>query len=397
MEHNSQNTHAWIPETDAERSAIREQLERILGSPLFKNSKRYPNLLRFVVERALQGHTEPLKERTLGIEVFGREPDYDTNLDPVVRTTAVEIRKRIAQYYHEVGHETEIRIDFPPGTYMPEFRMPTKPAVVAPVPEPPKPAEQVKKPALWVVAAIITSVGVAVAIVWLFPWMRSSQSTSELDRFWAPVLATSGPVTIYIGQNVPTTPSNTMMELQQAEQVAFADATAMARFTGFLTANHRDFRFRLQPTSRMEDLRDGPTILIGAFNNSWAIRLTEQLRFGFRTNPETHISGIIDRREQGALKWSQKMAAPYNEIKEDYALVSRVVDPTTGKIVVTASGITKFGTEAAGEFLTCESCMRDLASKAGNGWDRKNLEVVIGASVIGRAAGPPHVVAFNAN
>jgi len=31
-----------MPETDAERSAIREQLERILSSALFKNSKRYP-------------------------------------------------------------------------------------------------------------------------------------------------------------------------------------------------------------------------------------------------------------------------------------------------------------------------------------------------------------------
>jgi len=68
-------------------------LERILSSPLFRKSKRFPNLLRFVVERSLHGHSEPLKERTLGIEVFGRAPDYDTNLDPVVRTTAVEIRK----------------------------------------------------------------------------------------------------------------------------------------------------------------------------------------------------------------------------------------------------------------------------------------------------------------
>ena len=123
-----------MPETDVERKAVREQLDRVLASPLFKNSKRYPSLLRYVVERSLDGHTGHLKERTLGIEVFGREPDYDTNLDPVVRTSAVEIRKRIAQYYHEPGHETEIRIDFPPGTYLPEFRQPQKPVVEPPPP-----------------------------------------------------------------------------------------------------------------------------------------------------------------------------------------------------------------------------------------------------------------------
>src|SRR3974377_136999 len=126
----------WIPETEGERSAIRDQLERILASPLFKNSKRYPNLLRFVVERALEGHTDPLKERTLGVEVFGRAPDYDTNLDPVVRTTACEIRKRIAQYYHDATHETEIRIEFPAGTYVPEFRIPPKPVNSSVPPEP---------------------------------------------------------------------------------------------------------------------------------------------------------------------------------------------------------------------------------------------------------------------
>ena len=88
---------------------------------MFKNSKRYPNLLRDVVERTLEGHSGHLKERTLGAEVFGREPDYDTNLDPVVRTSAVEIHKRIAQYYHEAAHESEIRMIFRPERTCPSF------------------------------------------------------------------------------------------------------------------------------------------------------------------------------------------------------------------------------------------------------------------------------------
>ena len=104
---------SWMPETQAERNAIREQLERLLANPLFKHSRRYPSMLRYVVEHALFGDSGQLKERTLGIEVFARDPHYDTNLDPVVRTTAGEIRKRIAQYYHEPGHEGEVRIDLP--------------------------------------------------------------------------------------------------------------------------------------------------------------------------------------------------------------------------------------------------------------------------------------------
>src|SRR5690242_3047257 len=114
----------WIPETEAGKCAVQDQLERILSHPVFRGSKRSGALLRHVVQYALDGHIESLKERTLGIEVFGREPDYDTNLDPVVRTAAGEVRKRIAQYYHVDGHEHELRIDLPAGSYVPEFRFP---------------------------------------------------------------------------------------------------------------------------------------------------------------------------------------------------------------------------------------------------------------------------------
>ncbi len=92
--------------TDEERKAIHEQLERLLSNSHFKQSRRFPSFLRFVIDQTLQGQTDLLKERTLGIEIFGREADYDTASDPIVRVTATEIRKRIAQYYQEPGHET---------------------------------------------------------------------------------------------------------------------------------------------------------------------------------------------------------------------------------------------------------------------------------------------------
>src|ERR1700729_1397165 len=83
---------------------VRTQLTRLLANPLFLHSKHYPGLLRYVVTETLEGRGVHLKERALGVEVFGRSADYDTNADPVVRTSASEVRKRIAQYYHEPGH-----------------------------------------------------------------------------------------------------------------------------------------------------------------------------------------------------------------------------------------------------------------------------------------------------
>src|ERR1035438_8213611 len=117
------------------REEVRKQLARLLASSLFQHSKHYPALLRYVVNETLDGRGGFLKERALGVEVFGRDPDYDSNADPVVRTSACEVRKRIAQYYHEPGHELEIRIDLASGSYTPEFRY--APPGSAALPSPP--------------------------------------------------------------------------------------------------------------------------------------------------------------------------------------------------------------------------------------------------------------------
>ena len=113
----------WSPQTPEERELLLRELNTILSSHHFRNSKRYPALLKYVVNRTLDGDADQLKERTLGVEIFDRSPDYDTNADPIVRVTAGEVRKRIAQFYHEDGRESRFHIDIPLGSYVPEFKL----------------------------------------------------------------------------------------------------------------------------------------------------------------------------------------------------------------------------------------------------------------------------------
>lgn len=337
--------------------------------------------MRYVVERSLAGHSEPLKERILGVEVFGRDPDYDTNLDPVVRTSAVEVRKRIAQYYHEAAHETEIRIDFPPGTYLPEFRHPLK----APVDAAARPR---RRRLLLGVAA-----GLAVVLVLTLAGMWSPRGA--LEKFWGPVLDSSDPVLVYIGGYAMEPPPQpiSLTDLQNSERVAYADATAFGRIIALMSMHHKLYRTRLQVSAKIDDLKDGPAVLIGAFNNSWTLRLTGELRFSFARNPETHVSWIQDRENPTFIKWSHQMTAPYADVQEDYAIISRVVDPTTGRLVVTASGLAKFGTEAAGEFLTNPAYMEQISRRAPKYWERRNMQIIIRAHVVGRSSGPPEILA----
>src|SRR5512147_1451713 len=104
-----------------DHAAVHAQLARLLDSPHFRNSKRSQALLRFVVQAALAGDQNSLKERGIGAAVFGREPAYDTAQDPIVRNVAIEVRKRLAQYYLEPEHAAELRIDLPSGSYLPSF------------------------------------------------------------------------------------------------------------------------------------------------------------------------------------------------------------------------------------------------------------------------------------
>jgi len=113
-------------EVTSNATLVREQLKRLVAHPLFTNSKRYPVLLTYTVEQTLLGNAGDLKERTIGVEAFGREPSYDVSLDPVVRMTAAEVRKRLTQYYfspeYSPDHAGEMIIELPVGSYVPLFR-----------------------------------------------------------------------------------------------------------------------------------------------------------------------------------------------------------------------------------------------------------------------------------
>jgi hypothetical protein len=104
----------------AEQAAsVRSALELAISSDAFAGSKQCQDFLRLVVERALAGEVDILSERMIGVELFGRPADFDTSNDGVVRVRAAEVRKRLAQYYR--ASSTSVRIELPPGSYVPEF------------------------------------------------------------------------------------------------------------------------------------------------------------------------------------------------------------------------------------------------------------------------------------
>ena len=110
------------PNAGIPHDAIAAELDSVAASAAFGKTERPARFLRHLVETALRGDRDHLKESVLGMDVFGRPASWDPRLDPVVRQEAARLRKRLAAYYQNGGAEDEVRIELPVGSYVPVFR-----------------------------------------------------------------------------------------------------------------------------------------------------------------------------------------------------------------------------------------------------------------------------------
>lgn len=396
-------------------SEIKETLRLILESNPFRTSKQCQDLLRYIVSQSLNADDSALKERVIGAEVFGREPAYDTNGDPVVRVRAADVRKRLAQYYQSLEPDANVvHIELQPGSYRAHFRCDSPPAAS----ETPDVSEAKKRPVIsqpgvkrrWFTTTasklLLLAVGVA-AIAGILLGIQNLW-TSPQERFWAPLTNAGQPVLIYIGANVAYVFSTDYLAKYRAAQglpyngpeffvdlppkssvraedlvpvkdtfVTTADVTAIVQLTTLFRDWKRPFMLRSGSDLSFGDLRNRPSVMIGAFNNPWTLEVTGDLPYTFQHGTE------IRNRDHPDHSWSRDPKDPRSGETDDYALISRLISSKTGGPVVTVAGIGEYGTQAAAEFLTNPEKMRDFLKNAPRGWESKNMQAVLHVKAIG--------------
>ena len=399
---------------------IREQLRRLVAHPLFTNSKRYPVLLTYIVEQTLLGNASELKERTIGVEAFGREPSYDVNLDPVVRTTAAEVRRRISQYYYNPDHAGELVIELPIGSYAPTFREPaiqiglaaetqsapkveTVPpdnigSLLAPANVENEHSKIIDRRWILVAIALLVAVGIGFSIgrAKVSSSAVSVRVPSSIARFWEPITATSSRITYCLG--VPTDSvdlqGRTVPAIPAGESASLNvyDVITLARSIAPLVPKNSEFRVMAASDTGFAQLREGPFVLIGAFDNPWTMRITQDLPIGFEYDNH-HVRQVVDRTSSPKGIWTLQWQVPGKSLARDYAVVARLHDKVTGEPVIILAGILGEGTEAASEVVSNQAYLDAVLEKAPKNWDQLNLEAVIEANVIEGHPGPPTVVA----
>lgn len=408
-------TESWTPSSEEEKGAVQQQLERLLASPPFHSSKRYAQFLRFVVARTLEGQGHDLKERVLGIEVFDRPPDYDTNTDPIVRVTAAEIRKRIDQYYHDPKHSQEIRLFLPPGSYAPQFSWPSYPngLAVALSARPSSASVPVQTATesdnghsvshRWISAkALPLILAILVIMAAAAIWWRGRPTI--LRQFWAPFVNSPDPALFCIADQVQYAnirlrdagdPQKEITLPDTMVTVIIDDLNPLVNVAGTLRTYGKNYRVLGESTTSLTDLRRNPSVFIGAFDNTWTLRLTSALRFHFVNDPSMAQLWIEDREHPEKRDWLLDRTQQKTEDYKDYAIVARFIPPDTDQYAVVAAGIGRGGTVAAGEFLVDEHRMQEILANAPKDWQTKNIEIVLETQVIQGRSGPPRVRAIH--
>ena len=115
----------------------RDQAQKIAASKTFQSAPTLQQLFRFLASRALEAHTDEIKEYTIGVEALGRKQDFDPKTDPIVRVQVYRLRQKLKEYYELEGSQDSILVEIPKGHYLPKFEAQKPlPSNLHPVPVP---------------------------------------------------------------------------------------------------------------------------------------------------------------------------------------------------------------------------------------------------------------------
>lgn len=112
---------ARFASSEGDLAALQQHVNEIIRGPAFKGSHRGGQFLKYIFDQSVAGHFDSLKERLIGVELFGRSPSYDTGEDAIVRVTASDVRRRLLQHYGTSEKPSEFRLSLPVGSYIPEI------------------------------------------------------------------------------------------------------------------------------------------------------------------------------------------------------------------------------------------------------------------------------------
>jgi hypothetical protein len=403
---------AKIAETKGGLASLQQHLKEVIEGDVFKGSHRSGQFLQYVVDQAVAGHFDSLKERVIGMELFGRSASYDTGDDAIVRVTASDVRKRLLQHYGRYGATSGFRIRLPSGSYIPEImrdplgeiglsEMAAKPhdpgpslqesALVADEPAVnasvlPQLETIQPKAAAWRLPLLFGILLVALNLgLWGIFWSRSPHSEAArisslpwsalFGSSHATELITSDPniaeiqgitgslvsVSDYANHNYIPVPNKLTPEqdyfcrtVLRGDNSAGVDAPIVAKVAELAQINSKTIDVRAARSIQLTDLKsDNNFIFLGSpRSDPWFSLFSDQLDFRFVFDKGSRSEFIRNFHPRPNEQQQYVPSALGWATGDSYAILALVKNPDQSGQVLLLAGANEEGTEAAGKFAT---------------------------------------------
>jgi hypothetical protein len=398
-------------------AAVRAHLREVLSGDAFKGSKRAQDFLQLVVEHALAGRLDSLRERMLGAEMFGRPVDYDTANDAVVRVKASEVRRRLGRHYDELQSPPALRIALTSGSYVPQFQWAEvenstildeapgpvdsqfDPVIVSTQPIDGEGADPAVAPRRnwrrWLLrAGLLAAYGGALIFLTWFATVRFGvphQTPKPADPLWAALFeinrntlivpADTGfnlledlterpiPLSEYVSGSyleLPLTGINPhgAKDLHAGRYGSFVDIQIVALFSRLPAYNPQRTLLRFPRDLRVDDLKDANAILLGSVgSNPWASIADSGANFHIVYLQGMEGATIVNSKPQPEEAASYQ--SHWNEPQhETFALIAFLPNLGGNGHLLLLQGLDAAGTQAAAEVLFYSSAMAPILQRA---------------------------------
>lgn len=374
-------------------------VDRVTQSPSFAKSERLSSLLTYLCRTSFNGKGEELNEQKIGHAVFGRNPDYDTSADGIVRTQVSRLRQKL-EYYFDIERANEpLRITIPRGNYVPVFELRELPpqsheissqeTVVAES----RSAETDDLPAItrrtslirlpWIFCALLAAA--LLVTIWQIHKKSRADDAGDPSPLWSRIFrpststllvpADSGLVIYHKfnprsvsldaymlgeyrtpGAINPTSPGNVedstlAIALANRRYTSIVDLEIASALTERAVRGNSQMRIRYARDLRPNDLKTGNVVLLGAAEaNPWVLLYEHDMNFVLQNNYNTNIFSVLNRspRPGEPSYWDSAKDDPQRHV---YGVVAFRPNLSGDGNALIIEGTSMAGSEAAWDFL----------------------------------------------
>lgn len=414
---------------------IREELDRILQSRQFAKARKKRRFLEFVCQETVGGRATRLNEHVIGVAVYDRGPSFDPHEDSIVRVQAHELRKALARYYEREGKNDPIRIELPPGNYVPVFSRVVNGGQSdgerADADLPPRLRYKALSP--WWLTAGLAATTVVLSLLLVASYVRQPQQppwpvsyNPAMAWFWGPFLPPAPqplvvvPVhpllrAVHEGDSDRTRASGYVIpkdelpefrdtvHYRELKQFSFVPSTTdftavgetlgLVRLFQLFASAGQIVRVKAARLVDFEEVKSSNAILLGG-NQSWSGRI-----FLYKDGFWFH-EGLIKNRNPRAGELSVYRPAfdpVTNQLRRDYALLLMLPNESRQRRILLSYGIYTQGSQAAIEFITSperlEELRRALIAETADGSVPEYFQALIETTVENAVPGPASLVA----